>query len=98
VEPQGTPPRREKMGGTLARWAREGQADERRTVVLRPESSVTLEDAERELRSLGAEVVSAGAGAIVVAVTPATLGAVLDLAWIRAVEEPRTLQTRFPAR
>ncbi len=98
MEPSGTTPGRDKMTGTLARWAREAGADERRTVVLRPAYSTAPEDAERELRGLGVQVESAGAGAIVVAVTPAALGAVLDLPWVRAVEEPRTLQPRFPAR
>jgi hypothetical protein len=98
VEPSGTTPGHGKMTGTLARWAREAGAAERRTVVLRPEYSTAPEDAERDLRGLGAQIESAGAGAIVVAVTPAALAKVLDLPWVRAVEEPRTLQPRFPAR
>ena len=46
------------MGGTLARWARESPADERRTVVLRPESSVALDVAERTKRPRAVRVVA----------------------------------------
>src|SRR5262249_41378528 len=80
------------------RWRAEAPADERRTVVLRPEYSAVPADAEGDLRRLGAGVETAGPGAIVAAVTPAVLEAVLALPGIRAAEAARVLQPRVPRR
>ena len=98
MEPGKASPRRDKTSAGLARWRTEAPADEHRTIVLRPEYSVAPADAEGDLRRLGARVESAGPGAIVVAVTPALLEAVLALPWVKAAEEPRTLHPRFPTR
>ena len=98
VEPEKTAPRGDKLAAALARWRAEARADEHRTVVLRPQYSTAPAEAEDDLRRLGARVESAGPGAIVVAVTPAVLGAVLALSWVRAAEEPRSLQPRLRGR
>jgi hypothetical protein len=94
----GPPPRSGKVAARLAQWGQEARADERRTVVLRTEHSTIPEEAERALGELGAHVQSAGPGAIVVVVTPEILGTLGDLPWVRAVEEPRPLQPRYPTR
>jgi len=78
----------------LLSWRRGAPPAEERTVVLRAGSGVDPRAATDDVRAAGARVESAGAGAIVAVVSPATLEAVAALPWVLAVEEPRRLDPK----
>lgn len=87
-------PAADRMAAPLRKWCETAGADDRRTAVLRPASHVDITSASREIAEHGGEVQSAGAGAITVVASPSTLRALAQLAWVRAIEEPRRLFTR----
>jgi hypothetical protein len=87
-----------KLAPRLAEWCRSALPPEERTVVVRPAFSADTDELARQIAKAGARVESAGAGAITVVATPRALEAVAALPGIVAVDEPRTLQTRFPKR
>lgn len=85
------------MAAPLRQWCEHAAADERRTAILRPTHSTDVTTAAREVEAHGAEVQSAGPGAITVVASPESLVALSNLEWVVAVEEPRRLFTRSPS-
>jgi hypothetical protein len=92
-EPTMSAPRRGKITSSLEQWSLTAGEGEERTVIIRPGFSADIEEAAAELGRLGAQVQSAGPGAITAAVSPSSLTRLADLSWVQAVEEPRV---RFP--
>jgi hypothetical protein len=86
-------PRRSKIASSLEQWSRTASESEERTVILRPSFSADIEAAVEGLGRLGAQVQSAGPGAITAKVAPSCLARIAELSWVQAVEEPRV---RFP--
>jgi len=80
----------------LEAWLDQAKADDRRTLIVRVGGSTSAERAKRDLLGAGAEVESAGPGAIVIVVSAGRLPSVASLPWVAAVEEPRTLQLKVP--
>jgi hypothetical protein len=79
----------------LEAWCRDAKGGDERTVVVRLHATADLESAEADLRAAGARVESAGPGAIVAVVSADRLASVAALTWVRAVEEPRALQSKL---
>ena len=82
-------PNRSKLPGSLAEWCDTAGEEEQKTVLLRPRFSAEIDDAVKDLASIGIEVQSAGTGAITAVVKPSHLQAVSELSWVQGVEEPR---------
>ncbi len=81
----------EKIVGPLARWRREADAKDKRTVLLRTIDSLHPETAREELGDHGVDVITAGVGTLVIGVTPASLTEIEALDWILSIEEPHEL-------
>jgi hypothetical protein len=65
---------------------------ERRSVLLRVESTVDPVSASSELEESGADVTSAAGGVVAAAVTPAALTRIMKLPWVLSIQEPRSLR------
>lgn len=80
-----------KIKGALARWCREADSRDKRTLVLRTVASLDPETARDELTDHGVDVITVGVGTVVIGVTPSALSEIAVLDWILSVEEPSEL-------
>jgi len=83
-----------RVAATLARWAEEAPEEQERTVVVRPSSATSLDEAVRDLEAAAARVQDAGDAAITAVVTPPALRLAAALPWVVAVQAPRTFQPK----